>query len=462
MRTIPLYKFFIRMIRKKSFVSTSFFMLALMPNLCFSQYRKIPDKEMLVRKFKVFNIDYTNKDILNSYLKKFDIQYDSYRTNEFELRNKQAALKKEFSTLINSINYYNEIFYTDLEMKFGEYNFTTNKFEFKPFTEYKDSKHKSHTQIGVLGIGKGIWGGEMIGCGIVIRNLDFVDGLSMDPETAQEFIKKRTINNYGSSIDRVVYGRLYYVIDMGEKVNLEGYYTELPEECLRGIPLKLEIWGDKCRMNDFITQYYVNQKEIPTKFGDLTSVGYDLMKATDSTKKDNLLFYSPDKTSENSFGAINIAYWSQFYKDNCETGYFVMNGEFGKDDAEQKTMIIYIHTNYYYVMQPGYEITFSNANTGVKYPLVVRNLNQYVQNGYPSTLRLEIKITKRTIQEMLNAKINDIQIQISGNPKYQWTGKPVYNWDETIKSKVNVLGAYYNTNSQGYSEMINNFLKRGL
>lgn len=79
-------------------------------------------------------------------------------------------------------------------------------------------------------------------------------------------------------------------------------------------------------------------------------------------------------------------------------------------------------------------------------------------DGRASTLQLYIKVTKKTIEQMLNAKINDIQIQIAGVPKYQWTGNPVYNLDETIKTRLNVLGAHYTTSP----ESINNFLKKGL
>ena len=78
-------------------------------------------------------------------------------------------------------------------------------------------------------------------------------------------------------------------------------------------------------------------------------------------------------------------------------------------------------------------------------------------DGRASTLQIYIKVTKKTLEEMLNARINDIQIQISGAPKYQWTGNPLYNEDETIKSRVNVLGAHF-----AGPETINNFLKKGL
>ena len=136
----------------------------------------------------------------------------------------------------------------------------------------------------------------------------------------------------------------------------------------------------------------------------------------------------------------------------------MLNGKIEKENQEQRLITFYVQTNYYYVMQPGYEIKFSNTNSGANYPLVVKDIIQIGNEPNASILQLTVKITKKTIIEMINAKINDIQIQISGAPKYQWTGSPVYNWDETIKSRINILGAHYNSSP----ESITNFLKKGL
>ena len=77
----------------------------------------------------------------------------------------------------------------------------------------------------------------------------------------------------------------------------------------------------------------------------------------------------------------------------------------------------------------------------------------------PNSLEFEVKITKKTIEKMLVAKINDIALQISGFPKYSMPFPgPVEHNLETIKTRIALLGSHFQTNSFGFSEDINNFL----
>jgi len=380
-------------------------------------------------------------DKIKSLLKEYDLNYSQYSNNEFTITKKIQACVNILREATKKINW-GEIYYKDFEITLGKYDFQKKLYTLLQ-RDYRDdyfSTKKLAGETSIMYSSKGI--------DIYWANWGSLSDLVIPESEAESFLSK-----LGSNSRKLKY-RVYFLLQPISCFDVHEYFQGITAYGLKSVLFRNCIDDQlKTIQNNFITQ--IVDKDVKRCYNKaLTFLDTSANGANNTSNK-----YALEKSAYINWFAVNIAYWSQKHPDNCETGYFILNGKIEKENSEQALITFYVQTNYYYVMQPGYEIKFSNTNTGANYPLVVQNLMRIGGGGETaSILQLEVKITKRTIIEMLNAKINDIQIQISGAPKYQWTGNPVNNWDETIKTRLNVLGAHWNTNA----ESITNFLKKGL
>ncbi len=399
-------------------------------------FRLSKDFYLEILRFRMISYDYTI-DKIKTILKDYDQNYSQYSSNEFSITKKIEACVNILREAIKKINW-GDIFYKDFEITLGKYDFQNKLFTLlqRDFRDDYFSTKKLMGETSIFYSSKGVH--------IYWANWGSMSDLVIPESEAENFLAK-----VGSNSRRIKY-RIYFLLQpiscFDESANFQG----ITAYGLKGV-LYRNCISDELRTidNNFINQ--IADKDISRCYRDATT--YLNTQNTSSNNK-----YTIDKSAYINYGATNIAYWSQNHSENCETGYFMLNGKIEKENQEQRLITFYVQTNYYYVMQPGYEIKFSNTNSGANYPLVVKDIIQIGNEPNASILQLTVKITKKTIIEMINAKINDIQIQISGAPKYQWTGSPVYNWDETIKSRINILGAHYNSSP----ESITNFLKKGL
>lgn len=390
-----------------------------------------------ILRFRAIGYDYDARKIKNI-LSDYDLNYSQYSNNEFAITKKTEACVNILREAIKKINL-GDIFYKDFEITLGKYDFQNKLYSLlqRDFRDDYFSTKKLKGETSIFYSSKGVH--------IYWANWGSMSDLAIPESEAEIFLAK-----IGSNSRRVKY-RVYFLLQPISCFDEDANFQGITAYGLKGV-LYRNCISDELRTieNNFFNQ--IADNDINRCYSDATIY----LNSQNNTSTNNK--YTRERSAYINSGAVNIAYWNQDHSENCETGYFMLNGKIEKKNQEQCLITFYVQTNYYYVMQPGYEIKFSNTTSGANYPLVVKDIVQIGAEPDASILQLTVKITRKTIIEMLNAKINDIQIQISGTPKYQWTGSPVYNWDETIKSRINVLGAHYNSSP----ESITNFLKKAL
>lgn len=407
----------------------------------------LDEKTQVLYCAKVYGYDISSKDFAKTWLATFDKKYEFYDNNEFELNNKMNTALQEIKSLDNNLKF-TDIFTQKMEAEFGKYDFGSEKFEFNPLgTEdkwkaitYRSSFFRSYDHDP-----SDIW----------VLNFDDFVGLPMQTSEANILINKRTTQRYNSSyVNRKVYLRIYYSI-LNKKIQTEGgYYGKLVDEGLYCYAYKIEVWDDECANGNLIT--IINAK---------TPAPYYLEK----TKTDFEFSYLAGKVELTNHNDIKVGYtqignWTKTYENNCERGYFQINCKIERIGLEERIIRFQVHTNYYYVLQNGNEIIFKNYESGGSYSLVINDVNRLVSGQNTISLEFSVKATRSTIQAMINSRINDIEIQVDGSPKYDLPNKvTIYNSDaQVIKSRLNPLGVYYKPDSLESSDFLVNFLKQGL
>lgn len=402
------------------------------------------DFYMEILRFQVNSFQYNKRDI-TEILEKYDRGFLQYKNNEFVLQRKIQSCINILKEAVKKINLGN-IFYKDIEVNLNKYDFQTQSFTLFRRESWKDDFYSTMKLFGessVFELRRGV--------NIYLSNWNTFSELKINNKEAEDLLSKLGSGNRKMKV------RIYFLIQPFPCFDFYGSFQGVIAYGLKGELFKNCITDDKIQISNEGIKKIVQQNANRCYSRALNFLNY----STNDTKTDKYFYVSNNELAN---GAINLAKWSNDHPENCETGNFLMNAKFEKssNNPEERTMVFYIHTNYYYVMRPGFEVKFSNSN-GLDFPLVVKNVFQHGgMEGNPSTLQIYVKVTRKTVQQMLNAKINLVQIQISGEPKYGVSGEPSYNWDKTIKSGVNILGASYPPNSQGYSEIINTFLKSGL
>lgn len=390
------------------------------------QHRNMSEEEMTIRKLKILKTDISNFEILNSLLSAFDKNYREYRDNEFELNKRANEYRKHILEVMSHLKEL-EIFYHDLSSytTFGEYDFQNNKFKFEPFKVYEEENGNTNKHLEIYG-----YRHEPLASEILIKNLDFVRGLPLPSKEADALLKSKTTKNiFGSEkIDRTVFIRVYYAVHNDRLTKITPKYvfggTE-DDECLLGEPLRIEVWGDECRQNNLLAVYYPNKLDLSSKFHNLFDKLY-------MTKLENR--FEGHSATDNFKSIIS---WSQVNKE-CEREELELHLKKQKNlQSEQDILLIRLYTNYRYNIKPGFVFSFYNKETKVEFPLVI-----YETVVDKAAALLKIKITKQTLNEIVNSDCYCFRLQLTGNPKYQISGEGVLNDNTTNNRNLSIADFY--------------------
>ena len=380
-----------------------------------SQYRKLEPVDMLIRKWVAFKVDFTQDEIIIPYLKHFDKDFNDYKSNEFKLRQKKDEaisllnIKKDF---INET----EVFIADVELRFEEYDFDNEMFLFKPFFKTTETNEPERQFMIEQGIPSSMLTDNNLECAVRIGNLDMVDGLPMNKSDAQKFLDERTQKSFGStSVNRVVYGRVYYVLDLSKQFPYNNRWT-VTDDCLYGIALKVEVWDDKCRIKNQISVY--GTSEVEPKFA--SSLEY--LASQNNTEQYQF------KDESNDYR--RYMWWWQ-YNDNCEKELFEVHGKLLPPNKNLSVLNIRMFTNYRYKIFPGFTIEFYNNNTKKRLILPIQSV---VKDE--TDVRLSVNLTHESLTQILNNDYSSFKIQLLGEASYNISGTGVEK-KGTISRQVN-------------------------
>jgi hypothetical protein len=375
------------------------------------------------------------KDLMRSY----DGNYNQYINNEFTIKGKVRAFLNLLDECVKNLNL-GAIFYRDIDFTLGKYDFESKSFPLFDL-DFRD---------GFFGAKKILGETSMMlsskGADVHMSNWVPFSDYHLDENNA-----KTLLNTIGNQ--RNLKTRIYFLITTFPAIDEYENFRGVMAYALKGI-----IYQDCANNplgtigNDMIAK--ILDPEMRKNYSNAISYLESELSADPNDK------YKDEIEGNKGFGYTNLANWNTLY--NCERGYFAMDGKFSKKGVEKRGLTLNILTNLYYQIKPGYEIRFSNNKTGVSLPLIISSLSQFQMNGKAMSINLYLDITKATLQAMIAAKINQIDIQIAGNVKYNYTGNTVYNGNPTIATRLNTLGTVYQTDKQGNSNLLINFLKEGL
>ena len=372
----------------------------------YSQYNKMSYNEMLLQKFKAKGTDYHDKSLLKQYLKKFDANYNNYYTNEFEFGKKLNETQNKIEHSIQNIDE-NKVYYLDFQREFGEYDFTKKQFSFQPFSKVEEAeKGNSYYYTSITGNKDNET--EDMSCSVFLRDFSFVNGIAIDENSADNFLKtKKYKNDFGyEKINRDVFIRVYYVVnsEMIKIIKGSGPWYE-DKEYLKGEPLRVEVWGDKCQANELIATYYPNKNDISQKF-------YSLFEKLKSDKpiSNNYTIHAPSENFKYLYS------WNKL-NNKCTREYIELHIKKQHAASEQNILQFRLFTNYNYNIKPGFIFNFFNKETNIEFPLVI--YEAYVDNGVSL---LKVKITDKTLSQIINAQCTSLKLQLTGYPKYSLPG----------------------------------------
>lgn len=200
------------------FLITAIFSVILFSN-SFSQYSQISNEEIILRTWKANEIIPYNNEITKIWLRTFDKSFTAYKNNEFKLsENIEKTNKYLFDQLLKTEK--EKLFFIDrdLGIEFGKYDFTKLEFEFNPFKP----SYQINLQTKCIDIYNDYC--KEFNTLLLIKGLEFVNGLPMPKDKAEFFLESRTENNRTSFsgekyINRKIYIRIYY------SQNIEELYT---------------------------------------------------------------------------------------------------------------------------------------------------------------------------------------------------------------------------------------------
>jgi len=390
----------------------------------FAQYSKMSIQEMVNRRMKAANIDYTQNNFLLKYMERFDESFGSYSNNEFELNEKSAHFKQEIASALQTLSD-QKIFVADFQSTFGDYNFESSEFSFNPAKRRKleDGTVKKYLQ--VIGVDGSPFSDNRLACGVRINNLDFVNGIKIKKEEAQEFLKNRTEQEYGGSrINRTVYLRVYYVANLNKIDDYLEAYFSYPQFWLQAEPLRIEVWGDKCCKDQLLQSYYPSDTQLSSSFQPLREKLRSIPFVNDE------LYVYP---ADNGYETI---LFNRKLNEDCKSELIQLQCKKTKDTSGQVFLEFRLITNYKYHIKPGFVLKFENDDSGMQYPLVVMKAESDVTASRESeAAKLVVKITQKTIDEIIASNCNCIDIQLNGDPEYEINT----SYPNGVSNSVNVI-----------------------
>lgn len=395
-----------------------------------------------IMRFRQVGVEY-DKDKIKDLMESYDRNYAGYRGNEIVMERKITAFVNLLREAAKYINL-GDIFYKDLNIEIGKYDFQDQSFPILD-RDYNDDFFSTKRLAGTTSMFV-----SSKGLSIFLPNWVEFSSLSIPQAEAESLLGQNGSGNRKAKL------RVYFLIQPIPCYDVHSSF--------RGV-VAYGLGADFFRdcINDGSVRRIRNaqignilEPEIKRCFQNAFQYLYEYLDQPEEN------IYASAKGGELNYGAVPVGNWSQNHPESCEVGYFSLNGEIRKKSQEEREMALYLRTNYYYILKAGYEVVLYNSHTGTRFPLVIRNLLQVGKEGGASVMQLYIKVTRTTLLEMINAKVNAIEIQTAGATKYNWTGNPMYNWDKTIQPRRNSLGIYWRNAPNETVEALLSFLKKGL
>lgn len=378
-----------------------------------------------------------NESHIKSLLKYYDRNYPKYSNNEFQIGKKIQGCINILREAGKKINW-GEIFYKDYEIQLDKYDFDNKRFT---VLNYKSSDHYLTKTIHQ----EASWFRFNEFFGIYWANWISLNRLQISESEAEKLLQKIGGNS------RRVKLRTYFLLQPISVYDDYGYFQGITAFGLKSILF------NKCVNEELAV---IQNKTIPLIANGTVKKCYsNALNFLNTSAESESKLYSIEKSPFQTADMLNLGSYSQNHSESCETGHFVLSASVKKEISEQRVLTFYLQTNYYYSIQNGNEVIFYNSNTGHTFPLVISTVSRQMTSGYPSILVFSVNATRKTIEEMLKAKVNAINIQALGKPKYNISGGgPISNIGKTIQTKLNYLGIQYNSEPIA----INKFLNAGL
>lgn len=416
-----------------------FFVCTLSSNLFCKELRSnLSKKEILLRTWKAYNIDYSDVNRVKSWLRKFDNDWNSYKNNEFLLNEKISQtipqIKMEMDAILED-----NLYYVDVEAEFGEYNFQQNKFECNPF---------ERESVVIEGYSGGYFTGDNnLESALFVSQTDFFNGIYLSSDEAKQLLASRTTpdkyNPSKNNIDRKIYLRIYFYQNTKDIMLNNNSLNLYPKNLITGKALYIECWDTKCRNQKLIYRTYNTDEISKSKYNDT------ILNSIAETSNNNPFNNIPLKEENNGFR--NIMKWTNQNAD-CEYEHFEIQGKIVNIYQKDATIHLKFYTNFKYYIKPGFKIIFYNNQSGVKFSFSI--IDTYIED---QASVLKIIISKDALKNLIDFHCNSFNIQMNGTPVYQEYGNSCQSAG-TIKRNISYVDFTLNGD---YSNLIK-ILKSGL
>lgn len=370
-----------------------------------------------------------SKDDMTILLSRFDKDYEKYRNNEFVIDKKTQAFYNLIQESCKNINL-GDIHYVDFEVDLKEYDFNNQRFQLladEYMTTYNDCLDLTRTSLITFGKRTKVY---------LSNWRDFIY-LNTNRDNAENIL-----NTIGTK-DRKVTLRIYFLI-APEVIYNYGQFDGLIAYALKADLLK-ECPYQKLETLQSQTNLGIAVKECYSEALDF------LNRETNNSKE---IITNPMLES----GFTKLLSWTTFHPKTCEKAFFEVHSRFLKVNSEDRVLELTVFTNYYTAFSKGYEIRFSNPSQNLNFPLVVSNVSGDCNN----CVKLSVKIKRETIERLIRSQINQLTIQLLGQPKYQIGDLTIFKGSDKLKFRLNEATTLFTSNQNGYSDFLVNTLKAGL
>ncbi len=407
------------------------FILGILFLLSLNSYgqKALLEKDGIIYCAKVYGYNIGTNDFIIEWLSNFDEKFETYKNNEFELNAKRNEALQEINALSNELQF-TDIYTQKMDAEFGQYDFNTKNFEFKPL-QFADEKKQINTS-SYFYVHTNIISADHNRAEVYALNFKDFDGIPMETNDANLFINNRTKQGYNSSyVNRKVYLKIYFSI-LPEKMQDNYGWGGLKDIGLYSYVYKIEVWGDECMSGNKIA--VLNAKQQPPTYllatGEEFNKNYDLGNTQEKLPLEQGWIKIVDQTLYNNNSS------------NCnKKNHFEIHLSMEKDYGDLYKIKFKFRTNACLIFSPGFFYTITDFKEN-KYPLLVTDVTDNIVNDYKI---VSVRINKETLKSLGDGGLADIKFQF--NPTSQYQGSSNYTKYFTNKKCTSSIYLYVNWSS---------------
>lgn len=146
---------------------------------------------------------------------------------------------------------------------------------------------------------------------------------------------------------------------------------------------------------------------------------------------------------------------------NCDEGFAFLSATVKKAANDDRIISFRLMTNYDCTLQPGYEVSFLDRNTGSAIKLPVINTSILHDKSSGGYYTIDVLVDKASFDKVLNSGLNSVKFQAVGEPVYLIPHQYFYyNPNDVVSEKVDAISIAIDSEPGADGSILKGMLKK--